>query len=144
MRVVGNIRQIKQHRDSSNQHIELHLDKVEYITHRKDGKYYQPFDFVEELDTPLVITGDCLALANSKHVADGENSFNVFDKAVDNYELNENKQLELTVAYDFDADTTLVTSATYTVTVSNEEFTQLKSNRNKARKQKKGKGRKSK
>lgn len=138
MKVVGNIRQIKQQRDSNNQQVELHLDKVEYITHRKDGKYYQPFDFVEELDTPLVITSDCLALASSKHVEEGEYSFHVFDKAGDNYELNENKQLALTVAHDFDSDTTLVTSATYTVTVSNQEFTQLKSDRNKARKQKKG------
>ena len=135
MRVVGNIRQIKQQRDTSNQEVALHLDKVEYITHRKDGKYYQPFDFVEELDTPLVITGDCLALAGAKHVKEGENSFVLFDKVADDYVLNENKQLALTVAHDFDSDTTLVTSATYIVTVSNEEFTQLKSARNKARKQ---------
>ena len=138
MRVVGNIRLIKPQRDSQNEQIELHLDKVEYITLRKDGKYYQPFDFVEELDTPLVITGDCLALANSKHIAEGEYAFQVFDKAGDAYALNENKQLALTVAHDFDSDTTLVTAATYTVTVSNEEFKQLKSESSKARKQKKG------
>lgn len=137
MRVVGNIRQIKQQRDTGNQEVALHLDKVEYITHRKDGKYYQPFDFVEELDTPLVITGDCLALAGAKHVTEGENAFVVFDKVAEDYVLNENKQLSLTVAHDFDSDTTLVTSATYIVTVSNEEFTQLKSARNKARKQSK-------
>lgn len=144
MKLVGNIRQIKQHRDSNNEQVELHVDKVEYITHKKDGKYYQPFDFVEELDTPLVITGDCLALASTKHIAEGENFFVVFDKVGGGYELNGNKQLALTVAHDFESDTTLVTSATYTVTVSNEEFTQLKSDRSKARKQKKGKGRKSK
>lgn len=138
MKLVGNIRQIKHNRDSNNQEVELHLDKVEYITHKKDGKYYQPFDFVDELDTPLVITGDCLALASTKHVAEGENAFLVFEKTGDDYELNENKHLSITVAYDYDADTTILTSATYTVTVPNEEFKQIKSDRSEARKKKKG------
>ena len=142
MKLVGNIRQIKQHRDSSNREIELHLDNIEYITHRKDGKYYQPFDFVDELDEPLIITGDCLALADPKHVADGENTFRVFDRMGDDYVLNENKYLSLTLAYDFDSDTTILASATYTVTIPNEDFKQLKSERSKARK--KNKGRKSK
>ena len=141
MKLVGNIRQIKQHRDSGNREIELHLGNIEYITHRKDGKYYQPFDFVDELDSPIVITGDCLALADSRHVAEGENIFRVFDKTGDDYVLNENKQLSLTLAYDFDTDTTILASATYTVTLPNEEFKQLKSERSKARK--KNKGRKS-
>ena len=142
MKLVGNIRQIKQHRDSSNREIELHLDNIEYITHRKDGKYYQPFDFVDELDEPLIITGDCLALADSRHMADGENTFRVFDKTGEDYVLNENKHLSLTLAYDFDSDTTILASATYTVTIPNEDFKQLKSERSKARK--KNKGRKSK
>lgn len=138
MRVVGNFRQIKQQRENSNQHIELHLDKVEYITHRKDGKYYQPFDFVDELETPMVITGDCLALANSRHVEEGEYAYRVFDKNGEEYELNEDKHLTLTVAYDFDADTTILTSASYTVTVPNEEFKQIKNDRSQAKKLKKG------
>ncbi|WP_161888028.1 hypothetical protein [Pontibacter russatus] len=138
MKLVGNIRQLKQHRDSGNREIELHLDNIEYITHRKDGKYYQPFDFVDELDSPLVITGDCLALADSRHVTDGENTFRVFDKTGEDYVLNEHKQLSLTLAYDFDTDTTILATATYTVTLPNEEFKRLKSERSKARKKNKG------
>ncbi|RDV14487.1 hypothetical protein DXT99_13865 [Pontibacter diazotrophicus] len=142
MRVTGNIRQIKNSRDSRNKDIAVHLNTVEYITHKKDGKYYQAFDFVEELDTPLVITGDCLALIPSKQAEEGEYAFHVFDKVGEEYQLNENKALLLTLDYDYDANVAILTSATYTITVSNEDFKEIKSERNKARKQKQGKGRK--
>ncbi|WP_162054227.1 hypothetical protein [Pontibacter pamirensis] len=143
MRVTGNIRQIKNSRDSRNKDIAVHINTVEYITQKKDGKYYQAFDFVDELDIPLVITGDCLALTNSKQSAEGEYEFQVFDTTEeDDYELNENKHLALTLDYDFDAEVAILTSATYTITVSNEDFKQIKSERSKARKQKQGKGRK--
>ena len=138
MRLTGNIRQIKNSRDSRNSDIAIHINTIEYITHKKDGKYFQTFDFVEELDTPLIITGDCLALSNKKHVEEGEYEFEVYDKTGDDYELNENKHLSLTVDYDYDANVTILTSATYTVTVSNEEFKEIKSERSKARKLKKG------
>lgn len=138
MRLTGNIRQIKNSRDSRNSDVAVYITTVEYITHKKDGKYFQPFDFVEELDTPLVITGDCLALSNQKHVEEGEYGFDVYDKTGDEYELNENKHLSLTVDYDYDANVTILTSASYTVTVSNEEFKQIKDDRNRARKLKKG------
>lgn len=141
MRLTGNIRQIKNTRDSRNSDVAVHIDKVEYITQKKDGKYYQDFDFVDELDTPLVITGDCLALVHAKQVEEGEYEFQVFDQAGDDYELNEHKHLSLTVTYDYDDNVTILTSASYTVTVTNEEFKQMKSERSKARKQKKGKGR---
>lgn len=138
MRLTGNIRQIKNTRDSRNSDVAVHINTIEYITQKKDGKYYQAFDFVEELDTPLVITGDCLALIPSKHAAEGEYAFNVYDKTGEEYELNENKQLSLALDYDYDAGVAILTSATYTVTVSNEEFKQIKSDRSKARKLKKG------
>ena len=136
MKLEGNIRQIKNNRDSRNNDVAVHINSVEYITHRKDGKYYQPFDFVEELDTPFVITGDCLALASTKHVEEGEYEFNVYDKTGEEYVLNENKHLSLTLDYDYDANITILTSASYTVTVSDEEFKQIKTDRSKARKQK--------
>ncbi|GAB3528384.1 hypothetical protein GCM10027443_06190 [Pontibacter brevis] len=143
MKLTGNIRQIRNSRDSRNSDVAVHLNTVEYITHKKDGKYYQPFDFVDELDTPLILTGDCLSLANAKQVAEGEYEFNVYDKVGDEYEFNENKLLTLTLDYDYDAGITILTEATYTVTVSNEEFKQIKDERNKARKKKQGKGRRS-
>lgn len=142
MRLTGNIRQIKNTRDSRNSDVAVHINTIEYITPKKDGKYYQDFDFVDELDTPLVITGDCLALIHSKQIEEGEYEFHVFDKTDEDYERNENKHLSLTVTYDYDANVTILTSASYVVTVTNEEFKQIKTDRSKARKQKKGKGRK--
>lgn len=139
MRLTGNIQHIKAKRDSANIGIEIHLDKIEYVTHRKDGKYYQPFDFEDILDTPLVITGDCLARISSKQLEEGEYEFQVYDKVGEEYVLNPNKELALTITYDFDSDLTILTEVYYTVTVSNDEFKQLKSDRSKA---KKGKGKK--
>ncbi|MBB6612701.1 hypothetical protein H7F15_16785 [Pontibacter sp. Tf4] len=140
MKLTGNLQDIKTKRDSANKHIELHIDRVEYITLKKDGKYYQPFDLVVEPETPVVITGDCLARIPNKQLEEGEYEFEVYDKVgEDEYELNPNKELALTVTYDFDADLNILTELYYTVTVDNEEFKELKAAQNKA---KKGKGRK--
>jgi hypothetical protein len=136
MRLKGNIQDIKAKRDSNNSGIEIHLDKIEYITQKKDGKYYQPFDLVVDLTKPLVITGDCLARIPNKQLEEGEYEFEVYDKVGDDYVLNLGKELALTVTYDFDADLNILTEVYYTVTIDNEEFKQLKTEQNKARKTK--------
>ena len=142
MRLTGNILDIKNKRDDRNSGIEIEVDRVEYITYKKDGKYNQPFNFVEELATPLVITGDCLARSTTKHLEEGEYDFQVFDKAGDEYVLNESKFLSVLMSYDEEEQQSFLSSVEYSVTVSNEEFKQLKSERSKDQKSKKGKGRK--
>jgi hypothetical protein len=137
MRLTGNLQNIKSRRDDANKDITIQVDRVEYITQKKDGKYWQPFDLDIELETPLVITGDCLARTANKHLPEGESEFNVYDKNGDEYELNPDKQLSVTTAYDFDAGLNIVTEVYYTITVSNEEFKKLKEERHKARR---GKG----
>lgn len=139
MRLTGNLQDIKTKRDSNNSGIEIQLDKIEYVTHKKDGKYYQPFDLIVELDTPLILTGDCLARIPNKQLEEGEYEFQVYDKVGDEYVLNPNKELALTITYDFDTDLTILTEVYYTVTVTNEEYKELKSEKHKA---KKGKGKK--
>ncbi|WP_299759106.1 hypothetical protein [uncultured Pontibacter sp.] len=143
MKLIGNILDIKNTRDSRNSEIELHISRVEYVTHKKDGRFYQPFEFEDELDTPLVITGDCLARINNKLLKEGEYEFEVYDKVDEEYILNPDKQLSLSIEYDFDADVTILSSLYYTVIVSNEEFKEIKAERNKQKKQQqKGRGRK--
>ncbi|ARS34559.1 hypothetical protein [Pontibacter actiniarum] len=142
MKLVGNIQDIRGSRNTKNEGIALHIDRIEYVTHKKDGRFFQPFDLEVELETPLVITGDCLARTDNKHLEEGEYEFLVYDKVDDGYELNESKQLSIETAYDYDADVTILRSVYYTVTVSNEEFKQLKTEQGKARAAKKGKGRK--
>lgn len=137
MRLKGDLQRIKTKREDSNRDIELLLDKIEYITYKKDGRFFQPFDFTDELDVPLSITGDQLARLTGKHLEEGEHEFLVYDKTEAGYELNENKKLLLTTAYDFDADITILTSVEYTVTVSNEEFQEIKRDRSEAKKAKK-------
>lgn len=139
MRLTGNLQDIKSKRDSNNSGIEIQLDKIEYVTHKKDGKYYQPFDLIVELDKPLILTGDCLARIPNKQLEEGEYEFQVYDKVGDEYVLNPNKELALTITYDFDTDLTILTEVYYTVTVTNEEYKELKSEKHKA---KKGKGKK--
>lgn len=142
MRLKGNIQDIKTSRDTKNKDIEVYIDVIEYITHKKDGRFYQPFDFEDKLETPLVITGDCLARTDNKHLEEGEYEFLVYDNDGEDYVLNENKELTIETAYDFDENLTIVTSVYYTVTVSNEEFKQLKTEKSKAAKAaRKGKGR---
>ncbi|HEY4651241.1 MAG TPA: hypothetical protein VIG72_07490 [Pontibacter sp.] len=139
MRLKGNLRDIKTKRDSANKDIEVHIGKVEYVTHKKDGKYYQPFELVVELSDPLVITGDCLARVLSKQLEEGEFEFEIYDREGEEYVLNPNKELALTITYDFETDQTILTELYYTVTVSNEEFKELKAAHHKAQKGKKRK-----
>ncbi len=138
MRLVGNINQIKQKREDSNREVEIHLDKIEYITHKKDGKYYQPFDYVDELETPLVITGDLLSRVPvpTMHLEEGESEYYVYKQTDEGYAVDENIYLSLLVTYDFDANINILTSAAYMVTIPNDEFQKIKSDRAKARRKK--------
>ena len=136
MRLKGNIQDIKTKRDNANSTIELHIDRIEYITHKKDGKYYQPFELVVAIAEPIVITGDCLANIPNKQLEEGEFEYEVYDKEGDEYVLNPDKKLALTVAYDFDTDQRILTELYYTVTIDNEEFKKLKTEQHKARKTK--------
>lgn len=140
MKLVGNILDIKKQREDKNREIEIHLDRVEYITYKKDGHYLQPFDFIDELDTPLVLTGDQLARTNPIRSNEGEHEFNVYDRQEDGtYTLNENKSLTLTTIFDFDIDLTILSAAEFTIKVSGDEFKEIKKDRSSAAKQKKGK-----
>ncbi|WP_155801018.1 hypothetical protein [Pontibacter sp. BAB1700] len=42
MKLTGNILNIKNKRDDRNAGILIEVDKIEYVTYKKDGKYYQP------------------------------------------------------------------------------------------------------
>jgi hypothetical protein len=143
MRLTGNINNIKQKRDSEHKDVAIEINKIEYVTYKKDGKYHQPFDFVYELETPLIITGDRLAKKDTKHLEEGELEFTVYDVEDDTYVLNPDKQLAVTTAYDYDLDVNLLTFVNYTVVISNEAFQQLKSEIAKAKRQHKGKGKRS-
>jgi hypothetical protein len=138
MKLTGNLLDIKNKRDSQNAGIALSIDKIEYITHKKDGKYYQPFNHVEQLATPLVITGDCLARIPDKNLQEGEYDFKVYDKAGDDYVLNENKFLSVLLVYDEEEHQHILSSLEYSVTISNEEFKQLKTASHKERTSGKG------
>lgn len=141
MRLVGNISDIKNKRDTKNAGIEVYINKIEYITHKKDGKYFQPFDYEVELDTPIVITGDCLAQTTNSQPKEGEYEFEVYDQVDDSYVLNPGKQLSLTTSFVEEVGITVLTSAYYTVTVSNEEFKELKRKGHKERVARKGRKR---
>ncbi len=138
MKLTGNILDIKNKRDSKNAGIEIEIDKVEYVTYKKDGKYFQPFNFMDELEKPIVITGDRLARVATKHLQEGEYDFQVFDKTGEEYVLNENKFLSVLMVYDEEEQQSFLSSVEYTVTVSNDEFKQIKTDRSKDRKNKKG------
>ncbi|WP_187263528.1 hypothetical protein [Pontibacter beigongshangensis] len=139
MRLKGNILDIKNKRDSKNQEIELYINKISYVTYKKDGKYFQPFDFEDEPDTPLVISGDCLARIQNNLLEEGEYEFQVYDKRGDDYVLNETKLLTITMMYDEVEQQSILSELTYEVTLPNEEFKQLKAERHKAKSAKKGK-----
>ena len=138
MRLTGNLSGIKIKRDSRNQDIALQVDQIEYITYKKDGKYFQPFEFIDELETPLVLTGDCLAKSAGKAAEEDEIIFDVYDKTGDDYQLNPDKQLSVTMTYDEEADLHILRSLTYTVTVPNEEFNTIRRERANQKKQQKG------
>lgn len=142
MRIIGNILDITNTRDNKLKGVELHINKIEYTTNKKDGRYFQTFEFVDELDTPLVITGDRLARVKDKNLEEGEYEFKVYDKSGDAYELNERKYLAITLEYDFDADLHILSTLIYQEEVSSEEFKKIKDARNKVRKLKSGRGRK--
>ncbi|WP_266204912.1 hypothetical protein [Pontibacter kalidii] len=143
MKLIGNINDIKYTRENRNQDIALHISRMEYITHKKDGRFFQPFDLEVELEDPIVLTGDRLARIQNKLLAEGEYEFEVYDKEGDAYTLNPDKQLSLSIEYDFDADVTILSSLYYTVTVSNEEFKELKAEHIRQKKQQqKGRGKK--
>jgi hypothetical protein len=131
MTLTGNILQITNKRDSRHRDIQLLVDKVEYITSRKDGHFFQDFEFVEELDTPLVLTGDCLARSDKKYVEPGDYAFQVFDKVGEDYVLNDRKQLVISMEHIEEEELTILTSVTYSVTVSNEDFNRIKKEKNK-------------
>jgi hypothetical protein len=142
MTLTGNILDITPKRDSRHKDIELRVDEVEYVTSRKDGNFFQDFDFVDTLDTPLVLTGDCLARTDKKYDDPGEYTFQVFDKVGDEYVLNDHKHLVITMEYIEEDDLTILTSVSYSVKVSNEEFQQVKRDRNKEKMIKKRKEKK--
>lgn len=125
MKLTGNLLNIKTKRDSKHKSIELHIDQVEYITQKKDGKYFQEFNFVEDLETPLVLTGDCLARTTNKDLEENEYEFQVYDKVGEEYVLNPAKYLSVLLVNDLDLDEPVLTSVYYTVSVSNEELREL-------------------
>lgn len=140
MTLTGNLLEITRKRDSRHQDIQLLVDKVEYITSRKDGHFFQDFEYVDELDTPLLITGDCLARADKKQEEPGEYAFQVFDKVGDDYVRNDRKQLVITMEHIEEEDLTILTSVSYSVTVSNQDFNQIKKEKNKEKALNKRKG----
>jgi len=134
MKLIGDILRIKNQRDSRNQDIEIQVDQISYLTHKKDGRFFQPFEFEDVLDTPLIITGDCLSRAPNTDFEEEDYSFHVFDKTNDTYTLNPTKQLSLTLVYAEEAEQTILSTGTYSITVSNEEFAQIKRDRSKDKK----------
>ncbi|RNI29185.1 hypothetical protein [Rufibacter latericius] len=142
MKVIGNILDISTQRDSRHQNIEVYLDDIEYLTSKKDGRYYQDFEYLVELETPLVITGDCLARVSGKKPQDGEYEFKVFDREGEEYVHNPAKQLFLTLEYDFDEDLIILSSAYYSVTLPNDEFEKFRTEQEKEKSRKNWKGRK--
>lgn len=131
MRLTGDIREITHKRDSRHRDIALTIDRIEYLTSKKDGHFFQDFDYVDELDTPLVLTGDCLARSDKKLWEPGEYAFQVYDKAGEDYVRNDSKHLLVALEYIEEDDLTILRSAKYSVTVSNQEFQQIKTSRNK-------------
>ena len=51
MKLTGDIKKITTKREYKHQDIELEIDKVEYMTNKKDGHYFQAFDYEVELET---------------------------------------------------------------------------------------------
>ena len=142
MKLTGDIRKIGLKRDNKFQEIALEIDKVEYLTHKKDGRYFQAFDYEVELENPIVITGDRLAKKNVKPTEEGELEFQVYDLIDGEYVLNENIQLEIITAYDFDEDLLILSSVYYAVTIPPKEFEALKKEQEKVKAYKNRKGNK--
>jgi len=126
MKLNGDIRKIGMKRDSKFQDISVEIDKVEYLTHKKDGRYFQAFDYEVELETPLIITGDRLAKKNQKPMEEGELEFLVYDIVNGEYVLNENVQLEVITAFDFEENLLILSWGYYGITIPPKEFEALK------------------
>lgn len=126
MKLTGDIRKIKTKREDQHADIVLEINRVEYLTHKKDGHYFQAFDYDVDLATPLLLTGDRLARKHAKPGKDGELEFLVYDKTETGYALNENIKLEIEVAYDFEEDLQILSSVYYSVTLPPKEFETLK------------------
>lgn len=134
MKLIGELRKITARRDDKNQAIEIHIDKVEYLTHKKDGRYFQAFDFEDSFETPLIITGDCLAQSSVSEPENGEFDFTVYDKVGDEYIANKNKTLEVTTFFDEEENLTILSEIYYSETLPPAEFEKLKLEREKTRK----------
>src|SRR5688572_7771970 len=142
MKLTGDIRKIGLKRNNKFQDISLEIDKVEYLTHKKDGRYFQAFDYEVELENPIVITGDRLAKKDLKPTEEGELEFQVYDLIEGEYVLNENVQLEIITAYDFDEDLLILSSVYYAVTIPPKDFEALKKEQEKSKAFKNRKGNK--
>lgn len=140
MKVVGHLPNITKNRDSKNQDIEIHVDQVEYLTSKKDGRYYQDFEYIDVLDTPLVITGDCLSLRTDKKLDEGEFQYHVFEKEGERYERLEKHLLWLTMTYDFDENVSILSEVTYSITLPGDAFRELKKTKEREKMAQKGKG----
>ncbi len=139
MKLTGNILAIRQKREDKNQQITLALHTVTYVTYKKDGKYHQPFEYEDEIEVPVILTGDCLARTDNRHLEEGAFEFHVFDKVGDTYVLNDDKFLSITTVYDDESQEVILSSAYYSVVLTNEAFKQLKTDRSKALKEKRKK-----
>lgn len=139
MKLTGNLLNVKTKRDDRNADITVVVDKIEYITYKKDGKYYQPFNLEVALNEPLAITGDRLARRPDKHLQEGECDFDVYDVEDGEYVLNEHKFLSVLLVYDEEEQEHFMSSVEYQETVSGEEFKRLKEEQHKLRHGKKGK-----
>ena len=126
MKLTGDIRKISTKREDRFQDISLEINRIEYLTHKKDGHYFQAFDLEVNLEKPLVITGDQLARKHAKPGSEGELEFRVYDKAGDEYVPNEGKILEVEVEYDFEEDLLILSSVYYAETLAPKEFEALK------------------
>jgi hypothetical protein len=126
MKLTGDIRKIGTKREDKNQDISLEINRIEYLTHKKDGNYYQAFDLEVVLEKPLIITGDQLARKNIKPSEEGEIIFELYDKVGDEYVLNKNLELEIIVAYDMEEDLLILSSVYYAEMLPPKEFEAFK------------------
>ena len=138
MKLNGNIRRIKNKRDSKNQDISLEIDEVEYITYKKDGRFFQPFDHTASLNPPVLITGDCLALAPKTDFDEDDFSYQVYEKDGETYTLNPDKKLTITLITPEETGETILHSGTYSVTIPNDMFEDIKRESYRNKKPKKG------
>jgi hypothetical protein len=138
MKLTGDLLRVKTKRENKNADIRLEIDEVEYITHKKDGRFFQPFDHVAQLNPPLFITGDCLSRAPAADFDDEDYRFFVYEKEGETYVQNPDKRLVVTIVQVEETGETLLHSGTYTVTISNDAFEDIKRESYRSKKPKKG------